>query len=123
MLSINNDLDCRIFCTLIHMEEKRNNNKKTIIDMKKAVREYVNKEENINKRIVKDCGIDGYISLEKLPDGIKSLDEAKEFFENNMYIHCPNSMYDCTGRPFTSWYKVFCRNGKFYAYHRVSFDV
>ena len=33
------------------------------------------------------------------------------------------SAYDCTGQAFTSWYKVFVRGGRFWAYHHVSVDV
>ena len=46
--------------------------------------------------------------------------EMRAFFHRRHYYP---SAYDCTGQAFTSWYKVFARGGRFWAYHRVSVDV
>ena len=93
-----------------------------IIDLKKSMRAYAHREIGYESRIVKDDGMDGYISLERLPDDIRDLEQAKEFFERFMTHHYRPSAYDCTGQAMTNWFKVFPRNGGFYAYHSVSFD-
>ena len=94
-----------------------------IIDTKRAARQYTHREVDYDRRIVKDDGIDGYISLERLPADIRDLTEAESFFERFMTCHYRPSAYDCTGQAMTNWFKVFPRNGGFYAYHSVSFDV
>lgn len=94
-----------------------------IIDTKRAARLYTHREVDYNRRIIKDNGMDGYISLERLPADIRDLSEANRFFERFMTCHYRPSAYDCTGQAMTNWFKVFPRNGGFYAYHSVSFDV
>lgn len=95
----------------------------SIIDTKRAMRRYTHREVDYDRRIVKDNGIDGYISLERLPADIRDLTEAESFFERFMTYHYSPCAYDCTGQAMTNWFKVFPRNGGFYAYHSVSFDV
>lgn len=95
----------------------------TIIETKRAIRLYTHREVDYDRRIIKDDGMDGYISLERLPDDIRDLEEANRFFERFMTHEYQPSMYDCTGQAITNWFKVFPRNGGFYAYHSVSFDV
>ncbi len=77
----------------------------------------------VESRIVKDDGVDGFVALLALPKVLDTEEEAQEFFDEFIKIDCRPSMYDCTGQAFTSWYKLFRRDGRFYAYHRVSFDV
>ena len=93
-----------------------------IINTKRNMRKYASTYST--DRIVKDYGIDGYIKLIQLPDFIQTLDEAKEYFDENLYIHhVPDLLYDCTGESFTSWFYVFKRRNKYYAYHSIGFDV
>jgi len=94
-----------------------------IIETKRAMRRYTHRETGYDRRIIKDDGMDGYLSLERLPDDIRDLEEANRFFEQFMTYHYRPSAYDCTGQAMTNWFKVFPRNGGFYAYHSVSFDV
>lgn len=77
----------------------------------------------VESRIVKDYGVDGFIALLALPKVLDTEEEAQEFFDEFIRIDYRPSMYDCTGQAFTGWYKLFRRDGRFYAYHRVSFDV
>ena len=95
----------------------------TIIETKRAIRQYTHREVDYDRRIVRDDGMDGYISLERLPADIRDQDEANRFFERFMTDEYRPSAYDCTGQAMTNWFKVFPRNGGFYAYHSVSFDV
>jgi len=87
--------------------------------------EYVNEyfDGAVYHRIVKDNGFDGFVELVTLPSDIDNEPYANKFFHEYVYMDCPNSMYDCTGKAFTSWYKLFKRNGHFYAYHSVCMDV
>lgn len=66
---------------------------------------------------------DSYIELVKLPEEIDTAESASEFFYDFIFIDSPHSMFDCTGKPFTAWYKVFNRHGRFFAYHCVGLDV
>ena len=117
-----NTRDLYFFISMISKLENLTAEQNNLLQsLKKQVRER-NKESN-TRRIVKDNGIDGYIELEPLPAEISEKEDAIKFFEENRRIELAPSAYDCTGRPFTGWYKVFKRNGKFYAYHSVCFDV
>lgn len=68
-----------------------------------------------------DC--DGYTELVTIPEVFDTEESADEFFKDFIWMDSPRSMYDCTGKAFTSWYHLFKRNGRFYAYHRVAMDV
>ena len=99
--------------------------KEHIIETKRAIRKYRNKiaEDAESRRIVKDYGIDGYVVLERVPHDFESKSEADDFFDEYMRIERPYSMYDCTGRPFTSWYRMVNRGGAWWCYHSIGFDV
>lgn len=99
-----------------------------IADIKRNLREWTHKpsnifDGNIQRRIVKDDGIDGFVELVTLPDDIDNVEYAEKFFHENVYMECRPSMYDCTGQLFTSWYKLFKRGNRFFAYHSVACDV
>ena len=96
---------------------------KHIIETKRAIRKYTHRDVSYDRRIVKDYGMDGYIALERLPDDLRDLPQAESFFERFMTYEYQPSAYDCTGQAMTNWFKVFRRNGGYYAYHSVSFDV
>lgn len=93
---------------------------KRIVDLKRDIRSFSHKESD--RQIVKDNG-DSWVVLITLPGYIRSKDEAVEYFEWREYMECPHSIYDCTGKLFTCWYKVFERNGKWMAYHCIAADV
>lgn len=97
--------------------------RKAIVELKRELRRWAHRETDYERRIVKDYGIDGFVALERLPDDFKDVEEARQFFERFMTYEYRPSMYDCTGQWFTSWFKVFQRNGGYYAYHAVSVDV
>ena len=48
--------------------------------------------------------------------------DVELLFEGKYEIKLPNSPYDCTGQPFTSWFKVVKRRGLWWAYHAISYD-
>lgn len=66
---------------------------------------------------------DGCLELISIPEVFDTMESADMFFRDFLYMDSPRSMYDCTGQAFTSWYKLFKRNGRFFAYHRISMDV
>lgn len=104
---------------------------KVIPDLKRELRRYAHRDNmedvgmgfKVERRIIKEYGIDGYVELVGIPYVFETMEEADEFFRDFIYRHCYLSTHDCTGQAFTSWYKLFKRNGQFCAYHRISFDV
>lgn len=59
-----------------------------------------------------------------LPEDIKTLADAEEYFEEYEQIECMPSQYDCTGQTFTSWWKIFRKpDGRFWVYHAIDMDV
>ena len=128
MLNIRGKKDLQIAYGLLKILEKEAINQKEneklqklIVDYKKEIRAFVNK--SADRRLVKEYGIDGYIELIALPKRLTDLENAIEYFEDVEKIYYRPTYYDCTGQAFTSWYKVFKRNNRFYAYHSVCFDV
>ena len=130
MYAITNDIDFRVGYALqdavqraIAVEGSTRIRRKEMVAIKRELRRYSHRDTDFDCKIIKDEGMDGYVSLERLPDDIEDLDEAQRFFNEYIAIECCPSMYDCTGQAFTSWSKVFMRRGRYYAYHSVCFDV
>lgn len=102
-----------------HLEER-------IIALKRSVRNYFRRHHHSmqdDPRIVRDDGIDGCIVIVPLPTRITDPETAQEWFEEHEYMQIRPSMYDCTGQLFTSWFKIVCRHGRYYAYHSICCDV
>ena len=118
---IRNNSDVRLAYFMLNCYRKE---PEKTAELKRKIREYLHREPESNDfRIVKDYGIDGFISLEKLPEEITDYDTAVEWFEMWRVRECVPSQYDCTGQLFTNWFKVFKRNGSFWAYHSIGCDV
>lgn len=101
-------------------------------DVKRELRRWAHRDTDVmdvgmgfmvESRIVKDDGIDGFVALLALPKVLDTEEEAQEFFDAFIRIDYRPSMYDCTGQAFTGWYKLFRRDGRFYVYHSVNYDV
>ena len=92
-----------------------------VIKLKREIREFQSRP--VQEGTVLDDSVDGFTALLPLPESLSSKEEADEYFRKQLYIHASYSAYDCTGQAFTSWYKIFERRGRFWAYHRVNFDV
>ena len=99
-------------------------------EIKREVRRWTHKvngdsffDGDVERRVVKEYGIDGFTELVTLPEGIDNDEYASKFFHQYVYMEPDNSMYDCTGKAFTGWYKLFKRNGRYCAYHMVCMDV
>lgn len=128
MIEVRNNSDLRVAYEVLNMLNRFGKIGKNymieekIAQQKREIRAFQKKQQE-GGRIVKDYGIDGFIELLELPEYIRSMAEGNEYFEECVAIQAEPSAYDCTGQAFTSWYKVFERKGKFFAYHSVSFDV
>lgn len=94
-----------------------------IRELKKDIRDYFRQQKNDGRCIIRDDGIDGYIELVMLPEYLNTKDSAAAYFEEKEVFQCPNLPGGCTGQPFTCWYRIVCRQGKMWAYHRVAYDV
>lgn len=109
-----------IMTELLKMEQVTDKNK-TVIELKRDIRRYLKDGgfKGWKGTLVKDYGIDGYITLYELPD----VSDPVEYFEENERIHYVPRAWDCTGQAFTEWYKIFKRHGKTMVYHRIGYDV
>ena len=95
--------------------------KTCIKDQKRKIRAYIHKPTD--RRLIKDNGIDGYVEKILLPNTLRTKKDAVSYFEEEEYMTCIPSQYDCTGQRFTCWYRIAEQNGRFYAYHCVGADV
>ena len=100
------------------------------IEIKRELRKWAHRETAVDvgmgfmvERRVFGGDYDGYTELVTIPEVFDTEESADEFFNDFIKINYRPSMYDCTGQAFTSWYHLFKRNGRFYAYHRVGMDV
>ena len=101
----------------------------SIKEQKRNLRKWLNNRVTLDadavvveSRLIKQDN-DGYTELVTLPAECKTDEDAVGFFRDYLLLEARPSQYDCTGQLFTSWYKVFKRNGRFMAYHRVCADV
>lgn len=113
--------------TLEELDTKSNHIIRTIKDQKQAIRRYTKRDflDNINfvfQYIVGDTDWAIYKAQLMCPKN-STYKKAKEAFMEYCYIPCPESIYDCTGEPFTSNYKIFRKSdGSWWCYHIVSYD-
>ena len=96
----------------------------------RTLREFTVPVENVVRRdthshIVRDDGIDGYVELVQLPEDLDEVHKvvAADWFRANCYLESLPTPYDCSGQKFTNWFKLFRRQGHWFAYHSVSIDV
>lgn len=95
-----------------------------LFQIKRAIRSFYKKEKAKRKmQLVKSYGIDGFIVLTELPEDLQSADEARGYFEKEELLVYKPSIYDCTGQSFTAGYKVVERQGRFWVYHHIGYDV
>lgn len=94
-----------------------------MVSIKKEIRAYNNRPAS-NVRIISG-DYNGHLDLVRLPDELDRMHEeaAADWFRNNCYLEAYNSQYDCTGQEFTNWFYLFRRQGHWFAYHKVCFDV
>ena len=98
-------------------------NEEEIKELKQSIRIYFKNQSRKLEERVFDADYDGATFLIELPEEIKTEEIAEAWFEGNEYCECIPSQYDCTGQAFTAWHKLVKRNGRWWCYHRVCFDV
>ena len=90
--------------------------------IKKELRKDRDEKENNNVRNI--CwSLDRCIDLITFPEEVKNEEDAEEYFDVWYYRESPHSLYDCTGKWFTSRHKIFERNGKWMCYHVMLCDI
>ena len=129
MYRVKSNLDAKVGYVMLREVEKlvasegtNNVREELIADLKRELRKW-SKRETAEGSIVRDDGIDGFVSVAKMPYDFDSKEEAEEWFTENEYMEVRPSMYDCTGQMFTRWFKVFRRRGSWWVYHSVGVDV
>lgn len=92
-----------------------------IKEIKREIRKYhkIHKKE----KLIRNDGIDGYVTLIELPDYLENKEEAEDYFGEHHAICAKTSAFDCTGQAFTSGVHIFRRRNHWMAYHSVAFDV
>ena len=99
--------------------------KELLIGLKRELRQDNGDEGDALSRnhLVKDYGIDGCVYKLFLPEQLETKEEATDWFYDNEFIYYHPSLFDCTGRLFTDWFKVGKDSqGRFFAYHRIGRD-
>lgn len=96
--------------------------KNKIIELKREIR-VKNKYVSPYKLISCDYNYDSYKEIFTFPVWVATKEEAENYFNTYEYKTCKPSQYDCTGQHFTTYYKIFFRNGRWKVYHCVSVDV
>lgn len=107
--------------SLIRMCEKDGVCKNHVIDLKRAVRVFMNKEKSKDRTIVRD--MEDYVIVKILfPDYLETYEEAEKYFMEHEFMREPCSPYDCTGKWFTRSYDLFFVNGRWICYHGIACD-
>ena len=119
MTTVRNYDDAR-FWTFV-LREKAIKNDQRIIEVKQALRKFYN--EKLSDTVVFCDNYDGCIELYPLPESIETEAQADEYFREFEYVHFRPVWYDCSGQLFTTRFKIFKRNGRFWVYHILTRDL
>ena len=86
------------FKEILPMAQKTDAALEYIKELKRDIRGFFRKEkEKLQRRLVKDNGIDGYIVLMQLPSFLNSKEDAAVYFEENEVMTCrPASLEEAT---------------------------
>lgn len=77
------------FKEMLPMAQKTDAALEYIKELKRDIRGFFRKEkEKLQRRLVKDNGIDGYIVLMQLPSFLNSKEDAAVYFEENEVMTC-----------------------------------
>lgn len=121
-MTIKNTRDLRFWYEYLRMQDDLPLiNEDLVKEVKQKIRAYTNAPVDETRYF--DADYDGATLLLPLPESLKSAEAATEYFMDTLYIDFVPGPYDCTGRLFTSWFKVFKRGDRFWVYHRIGRDV
>jgi len=123
MIEIRNKSDAELAYMVLRDADMCKRNPEATVSLKRNLRAYLNRPLPEGRTIYNDY--DYHIGLYPLNIDCESIDEAKEWFEENEYIHYCPSPYDCTGQVFTRWYKLVHRSNdsRWWVYHATAMDV
>lgn len=123
MFNINSPVDCKIAYSILRDEDFMHHAKpEKIEELKRNLRQYLNKPINEERRCVYEDNYGYYVMLVRLPEFLKSVEDAEEYFDEFERLEYIPSPYDCTGQHFTTGHKIFKRRGRFYVYHSIAID-
>lgn len=123
MFNITSPLDCKIAYAVLRDENcLRGASPEKIAELKRNLRAYLNKPVREERRCIYEDNYGYYIMLVRLPDFLKSVEDAEKYFDEFERMEYMPSMYDCTGQHFTTGHKIFKRRGRFYVYHSIAID-
>ena len=123
MFSVSNPIDCKIAYAFLRDADFVNQaDSEKLKDLKRSLRKYLHKPIREDRRCIYEDNYGYYVMLVQLPDFLKNLEDAEEYFDEFERLeYCP-SPYDCTGQHFTVGHKIFKRRGRFYVYHTIAVD-
>lgn len=119
-MTIANNRDLRIAYTILALAEEHNK-PDLAMSTKKTIRNYLSLPPK-HRRIIRSS-YDDFVELVELPAFIRTAEEADEYFMDALFIEPTYAAWDCTGKPFTRYYKLFQRHNRWMAYHFVNYDV
>ena len=123
MFNITTPIDCKIAYAILRDSDFMNHAKpEKIKELKKNLRSYLHKPIREDRRCIYEDNYGYYIMLVRLPDFLKSVEDAEKYFDEFERMEYMPSMYDCTGQHFTTGHKIFKRRGRFYVYHSIAVD-
>lgn len=120
MISIKNKNNLKFWYEILKaIETKLTKNTETIIEIKKAIRFYIHKKNDITVYE----NIDRKLIIKKIPnDWTKDHIDMENWFYWFEYQEYPVCLYDCTGQWFTSNWKIMKKGNEYYLYHLLYCD-
>lgn len=115
MINIKNKNDLKFWYEILKaIETKLTKNDRTIIRIKKAIRSYIHKDNNIT---IYD-NINRKLIIKKIPDDwTEDFVNMRHWFYWFEYQGYPFCLYGYTGQWFTSNWKITKKNNEYYLYH------
>lgn len=118
---IRNNKDLRAMCFMVHA--LGGDCADFVRNAKREIRAYYKETAHKDRKIINETDYGSYVLLIELPEFVKTMEDACEYFDEYERLTYVPSQYDCTGQLFTNWYKPVKRNGRWYVYHSISMDV
>ena len=102
-----------------HLDNNRPDLKQKIADLKRNLREYLNRKPDTEISIVHVYENGNCVFKEILPDFLQDKEDAKDWFKRFRYVPCDYRPFDYTSRIYTSWYRIVGEAGDYKAYYCV----
>ena len=123
MFSVTSPIDCKVAYSILRDADFMDHaNPEKIAELKRKLRGYLSKPIKEERRCIYEDNYGYYVMLVRLPEFLKSAEDAEEYFDEFERLEYIPSPYDCTGQHFTVGHKIFKRRGRFYVYHSIAVD-